>query len=106
MNGFQVTFFTQQDRRHHGKSLVDWLVALCGEMQLRGVTVVPASVGIGHDHHIHSAHFFELADQPVLVIMVLTEEECARLLARLEAEGVQVCYTRAAVEFGTTGKPA
>ena len=24
MNGYQVTFFTQQDRRNHGLPLADW----------------------------------------------------------------------------------
>lgn len=104
MNGFQVTFFTQQDRRHQGKPVVDWLVSVCEQMQLRGITVVPASLGIGHDHHIHSAHFFELADQPVLVIMVLTGEECDRLFTRLEAESMRIRYTKAPVEFGTIGQ--
>jgi PII-like signaling protein len=104
MDGYQVTFFTQQSRSHQGKPLVDWLVHLSGELGLRGVTVIPASIGIGHDHQLHSAHFFELSDQPVLVIMVVTAEECARLFARLENETVKICYTKAAVTFGTVGK--
>lgn len=104
MQGYQVTFFTQQNRRHQGTPLVDWLVHLSGELGLRGVTVIPASIGVGHDHQLHSAHFFELSDQPVVIIMVLVEEECARLFARLEADQVNICYTKAAVEFGTVGK--
>jgi PII-like signaling protein len=104
MQGYQVTFFTQQGRHQHGKPLVDWLVHLSAELGLRGVTVIPASIGIGHDHQLHSVHFFELSDQPVVIIMVLEEEECERLFARMEAEKVNICYTKAAVEFGTLGQ--
>ena len=30
MNGYQITFFAQRDRRHHGRPPADWLVhAFC-----------------------------------------------------------------------------
>ena len=105
MNGYQITFFTQQDKRHHGKPLADWLVHLSLEMRLRGATIIPASEGFGHHGRIHSAHFFELADQPLEVLMAVTEEESRRLFDRLKAEGVHVFYVRTAVEFGTLGDP-
>lgn len=103
MNGYQITFFTQQDHRHRGRHVASWLVHLAGEMNLRGATVIPASEGIGHHHRIHSAHFFELADQPLSVVMVLTSEEADRLFDRLRAEGVHLFYVKAAVEFGVLG---
>lgn len=103
MNGYQITFFTRQDRRHHGKPLADWLVHLADELGLRGATLIPASEGIGHDHRLHAARFFELTDQPLCVLMAVTAGECARLFERLEAEGVEVFYVKTAVEFGATG---
>ena len=105
MNGYQITFFTQQDRRHHGKPLADWLVHLSREMGLRGATIIPASEGFGHHRRIHSARFFELADQPLEVLMAVTEEESGRLFDRLKAEGVHLFYVRTAVEFGSLGEP-
>jgi hypothetical protein len=54
---------------------------------------------------VHSAHFFELADQPVEVVMAVTEDESARLFARLQAEGVHLFYVKAPVEFGEIGAP-
>ncbi|MFL9961142.1 DUF190 domain-containing protein [Paraburkholderia sediminicola] len=103
MNGYQVTFFTQQDRRHRGKPLADWLVHLAGELALRGATVIPACEGIGHHHRIHSAHFFELADQPLSVVMAVTSEEADRLFERLRADNVRLFYVKTAVEFGVVG---
>ena len=105
MNGYQITFFTQQDKRHHHKPLADWLVHLAQEMGLRGATVVAGSEGFGHHGRMHAAHFFELADQPLEVTMALTDEETERLFARLRAENVHVFYVKTAVEFGTLGAP-
>lgn len=104
MNGYQITFFTQQDRRHRGKQIGDWLVQLARQMGLRGATMFPATEGFGHRHRIHSAHFFDLADQPLEVVMALTAEECDRLFARLREEDVHVFYVKSAVEFGTLGE--
>ena len=106
MNGYQISFFTQQDRRHHGKPLAEWLLHLAQEMNLRGATLLAASEGLGHRGRLHSAHFFELADQPVEVLMALTQEEAERLFERLRAEGVEVFYVKTAVEFGVLGADA
>lgn len=104
MRGYQITFFTHQDKRHHGKSLGDWLVHLAQEMGLRGATLIPASEGFGHHRRIHSAHFFELADQPLEVQMAVTEDEAERLFGRLKTEGVHLFYVKTPVEFGMLGE--
>jgi len=103
MNGYQISFFTQQDRRHHGRPLAEWLLHLAKEMNLRGATLLAASEGVGHRGRLHSGHFFELADQPVEVLMALTQEEAERLFERLRSEGVEVFYVKTAVEFGMLG---
>ncbi len=105
MKGYQVTFFTQQDRRHHGKPLGDWLVHLAREMGLPGATLIAAGEGFGNDHRFHSAHFFELADQPQEIQMAASEADTERLFKRLEDEGVHLFYVKTPVEFGTLGEP-
>lgn len=103
-NGYQITFFTQQDKRHHGQPLADWLVNLARELGLRGATIIPGSEGFGHDGNIHSAHFFELADQPLEVLMAMTTEEAERLFTRLKVEGVRLFYVKTAIQFGMLGE--
>jgi PII-like signaling protein len=105
MNGYQITFFTQQDHRHKGKPMGEWLVHLAKELGLRGATLMAAGEGFGHHGRIHSAHFFELADQPLEVVMALSQEEIDRLFDRLKSEVVHVFYVKTAVEFGTLGEP-
>jgi PII-like signaling protein len=106
MNGYQISFFTQQDKRHHGKGMADWLVHLAKDMGLRGSTIIPGSEGFGHHGRMHSARFFELADQPLEVVMAVTANECDCLFDRLRAEGVHVFYVKTPVEFGVLGEDA
>ncbi len=103
MRGYQLTFFTQQDRHLHGKPLGHWLVEEARAMGIRGATLISAAEGFGRDRHIHAAHFFDLGDQPVEVVMAVTAEEADRFFARLKAEKVELFYARTPVEFGMVG---
>lgn len=105
MKGYQITFFTVQDHRHRGKPVGEWLLHLAQEMKLGGATLLTGGEGFGHKGRIHSAHFFELADQPLEVVMAVSDEEAARLFERLKAENVRLFYVKTEVEFGTTGVP-
>ena len=104
MNGYQLTFFTQQDRRHGGKPVSEWLMQLAKQLGLRGATVLAAAEGFGHSGHMHSARFFELSDQPQEVVMMVTEEQAAVLFARLKAEKMALFYAKTPVEFGVVGE--
>jgi len=104
MHGYQITFFTQQDKRHQGKPLGDWLLQLAQELGLPGATLIAGAEGFGHHRRLHSARFFELADQPQEVQLVAAAADADRLFARLQAEGVHLFYVKVAVEFGTLGE--
>jgi len=104
MNGYQLTFFTQQDRRHGNHSLAHWLLEEARKIGIRGATLIAGAEGFGHDRKIHSAHFFELTDQPIEVTMAVSSADAARLFARLHEEGVNIFYVKAPIEFGMTGE--
>ena len=104
MNGYQITFLTQQGQQVEGRPVADWLMGLAAELGLRGATQWAATLGLDHDHHLHAARFFELADQPVCVMMVVGPEEAERLLARLQS--VPVFYSKVPAEFGLLGAGA
>ena len=106
MKGYQVSFLTVQGHRHDGKPVAEWLLQAAMDLGLQGATIIPASEGFGKHRRVHSAHFFELADQPVEVVMAVTEEESQRLFARLEKENVHLFYVKAPVEFGEIGGAA
>lgn len=103
MQGYQLTFYTQQDIRHGQLGLGQWLVEEAKRLGLRGATLITAAEGFGKDRRLHAAHFFELADQPVEVTMVVTADEADRFFARLAQEKIEVFFVKAPIEFGTTG---
>lgn len=104
MQGYQLTFFTQQDRKHEREPLAEWLLLTARRMGIQGATIISGSEGFGHHGRIHSAHFFELADQPQEIVMAVTEEEVAQLFDRLQQEGVHIFYTKTPIEFGVIGE--
>jgi len=106
MQGHQIIFFTQADRLHRGQPVAAWLLQLARELGLRGATRIAASAGLGHDHRLHAAGFFELVDQPELVLLAVSEAECAQLFERLAAESVALFYLKTPAEFGTAGAGA
>jgi PII-like signaling protein len=106
MNGYQITFFTHQDRRHKGKQMGEWLLGLVNELGLRGASVHSGGESFSRGGRVHSAHFFELADQPVEVLVAVTSEQSVRLFERLRAEKVHLFYVKTQVEFGVLGVDA
>ena len=103
VNGFQLTFFTQQDHRHHGKSVGHWLLEEARAMGIGGATLIAASEGFGHHRQLHQVHLIHFSDQPLEVVMAVTAEEADRLFAKLKAEKIKVFYSKTPVEFGTLG---
>src|SRR5689334_9365387 len=93
MNGHQVCFYTTLGRKIAGKQVKDWLIALAREVRIPGVTVFAGTEGYGHHQRVHAAHFFELADEPILVVMVMSEAQCTDLFARLKSEPRELFYT-------------
>lgn len=103
MKGYLLTFYTQQDRRHGHSPLHEWLMAEAEKLGIRGSTAVAGAEGYDHRGRFHSAHFFELADQPMEVQMAVTQQQADVLFERLRQEGVDLFFARSEVEFGRTG---
>ena len=78
MQGFQVTFFTEEGRHHGHKQVQVWLMEVARSLGVSGITTTVGAQGIGRHGKLHSAHFIELADQPVEVTMALSAAHCSR----------------------------
>ena len=103
MNGFKLSFFTQQGRSHGVLSISDWLLNEAKELGIKGATVNVAQSGYGRDGVYHSAHFFEVGEQPLEIQMAVKVEECERLFSKIEEEKMQIFYMKIPIEFGITG---
>ncbi|MBV8666385.1 MAG: DUF190 domain-containing protein [Burkholderiaceae bacterium] len=104
MKGFQLEFFMEQNKRHKHEALWKWLLEAARTHGIRGATSFQGSMGYGQHRRVHAAHFFELADQPVEVTMVVTETEAESFLALLREEKVHLFYVKLPVEFGILGE--
>ncbi len=104
MQGYQPTFFTQPDCKHSGLPLGEWLVEEARRLGIGGATLIAEAEGFGHHRKMHSAHFFELTDQPIEVMMAVNVEDAARLFERLRQASINTFYVKTPIEFGMTGE--
>lgn len=104
MNGFQLTLFMRQDQKLGHQPMSEWLLAEARLLGVGGATVFAAAEGFGRGGRLHAAHFFELADQPVEVVMALSADDAERYFERLKSEGVDLFYVMAPIEFGMSGQ--
>jgi PII-like signaling protein len=100
MQGYQLSFFTQQDRMMHRQTLAQWLLEQARSLGISGATLIAADEGFGHERKLRSVHFIELADQPLEVTMALSREEADRMFDLLKQNDVNVFYTLTPIEYG------
>jgi PII-like signaling protein len=105
MKGYQVSFITEMNRRIEGKQTAEWLMRLAKELGIAGVTTFAGVEGVG-SHGRHSARFFELADQPIEIMMAMTDEKAEALFARVRATDTRLFYIKTAIEYGEVGMQA
>lgn len=102
MQGYQVNFYTLQNRKHQHQPISEWLVDKAQMMGIRGATVLHGDESFGSDGRIHAARFFEQAEQPIIVVMVMTETQCDQFFELIRSSELRVFFTRTPVEFGYT----
>jgi PII-like signaling protein len=94
MNGYQLTFYTEQNRRHGHRTVCEWLLHEVRELGIGGATVINCAEGIGHAGAHHAAHALRLADQPVQIILAVRGGR-AFTGARARTEGARLLRTNA-----------
>lgn len=100
MDGYQLTFYTQQDRQHEGKGLAQWVMDEALKLGVRGATMNASVEGIGHDGKSHMVNMFDLSEQPIQVTIVLEPEACEKLINHLQGRELNLFYTRTPISFG------
>src|SRR5947207_7296463 len=75
--------FSEGDR-YHGKPLYEAIVSRCKELGIAGATVFRGLEGYGETAEIHRHHLVK-KDQPIVVTIVDSEENLARLIPEVEA---------------------
>jgi len=104
MKGSQLTIYANQSHRIAHLSVVDWLLDQAKQCAIKGSTVIEASESIDTHGKYHAARFFELADQPVGVVIVADDAHIDQLFERLRESGQRLFYTRVPIEYGELGE--
>jgi len=74
--------FCESDQ-YRGKPLYEAIVHRCKELKIAGATVFRGLEGYGETAEIHRRHLIK-KDQPIVVTIVDTEENLARLIPEVE----------------------
>lgn len=104
MNGFQLTFFTEQSTHYQHLPLGEWLVEFAKREGVLGATLVSGTEGLDHLGHLHAAHFLSGADHPVAVTISTDELGCEKLLEALAKESISLSYLKFPIEYGRVGQ--
>jgi hypothetical protein len=96
--------FGESDR-YHGKPLYEAIVQRCMELKIAGATVFRGLEGYGESAEIHRHHVIR-KDQPIVVTIVDTEENLARLIPEVEEMMDTGLIATSDVDFMRIEKPA
>ncbi|QGZ61168.1 DUF190 domain-containing protein [Paraburkholderia acidisoli] len=101
--GSQLTLYTRRKQKKGHQSAVAWILEAAKAQGVVGVTVLEGYEGLDAHGKLHAAHFFDLADEPAVVLIVADEAAIDALLVTLGASGLELFFTRSSVEYGRLG---
>lgn len=104
MHGSLLELYTTRDQHHQGQELITWLLEEARRFGVPGATMASAGLGFGQGGHLHSAHFFELADEPVYLRFIAEDDLVTRFMAHLESLQLHLFYVRIPAQFGRLGQ--
>ncbi|MDA3922979.1 MAG: DUF190 domain-containing protein [Salinisphaera sp.] len=99
MQGFELVFIAPRSRRHHGTGVIDAIAKLARKQGIKRMTRRVDAEGTGAHGHTHSAHFFELADEPEELMFVLDRDEADQLVAAVRDNAMHVFCLRRQIEY-------
>ena len=98
--GLEILFIMPQSRRHNGRLVSDLVIDEARSLGIHRVTKRLDAEGMGEGGHLHSWHFFELADQPVELMFVVEQGLGQQLIDRVRDAGLRAFCISRPVEFG------
>ena len=101
MNGTFLRFYVDEQQRHRGVMLWEWLLEEANKLGVRGGSAFRAIGGFGRRHALHESRFFELAGGTgIEVEFIANDIETQQLLALIEKEKIRIFYARIPAQFG------
>ena len=98
--GVFLRFIAQEDRKHKGSVIHDWLLMAAKKLGIPGGSAFHGIAGYGRHGILHEQHFFELTGLPVETRFVCSEEDAYKLLDLVEQEQLSLFYVMSPTRFG------
>lgn len=107
MTGECLRFYVEENQRHQGVLLWEWLLEQANAMGLRGGSAFRAVGGFGRHHALHESQFFELAGSTgVEIEFIVDANEAEQLMALVQSENLRMFYVRQPAHFGVINADA
>ena len=101
MNGTFLRFYVDEQQRHRGVLLWEWVLGEANRIGVRGGSAFRAVGGFGRRHALHESRFFELAGETGIELeFIANDEEATQLLALVEKERIRIFFARIPAQFG------
>lgn len=105
--GQLLRIFVKEDDRWHGAPLADAIVLMLIKADVAGASVFRSVEGFGSHHEIHTQKFWSFhLGMPILIEVVDTHENIARVMPRLDEMIVDGLITIERVSFRRYGAVA
>jgi uncharacterized protein len=107
MTGECLRFYVEENQRHQGVLVWEWLLERANAMGLHGGTAFRAVGGFGRHHALHESQFFELAGSTAVEVEFIVDAgEVQRLMGLVRDENLRLFYVRHAVHFSVINADA
>jgi PII-like signaling protein len=103
--GFSLRFYMQENHKHRGVLLYDWLLQQAKAQGLHGGSAHRAVAGFGRHGVLREQRFFELQGElPIVVEFLVEADEADKLLAIVKEDGAHLFWARFPAQFGVFGE--
>lgn len=99
VNLIQLNLYLEEDSKHNGKPLYDWVIECAKLVGVSGCTCFRSFLSYGKHQHVHSEGFFELQGKDIIRMeFISTESQIKILLDKLKEGKISCFYTKIEVE--------
>jgi PII-like signaling protein len=74
----EITLFLDDDDRHEGKPMPEYIMRYLMHHGIMGASVFAATMGYGHKHHLHRPKGLGTSDEGPIMIVFIDEEAKVR----------------------------
>lgn len=104
MKGKELVFMAPRSRHHHGQPVMDAILHIAQSQGIKHYIRNYYAEGSDAQGHVHSAHFFELTDEPEELKIILGNARAKALYEEVVRQRIRVFCLQRPVEYDMLGE--